>query len=324
MRDMALHDLHVAGRPGRGDAVVHRLAPGLGWLSLGLGVVQVAAPGVVSGLAGVDDSAPARAVIRLVGVRELVHAAGLLRGRRPVGWAWSRVAGDAIDLSALGWVVGSRAGRMRRRAALATAAVAGITALDLFAATRPARPAKPTGKDKTMRSDVSITVNRSVPEVFSFWRDFANLPRFMAHLERVEVLDDRRSHWVAKAPAGHAEWDAEITDEEPDRRIRWRALEPAGVPNSGEAVFASAPGGRGTEVRVRVAYRPPGGTAGAALAWLAGEEPDQQVREDLRRLKQVLECGEVLAVDERVSARGPVQRRVTQAVRRRLATGGRP
>ena len=303
-----------------GQGVTQRLAGVLGWVSLGLGVAQVAAPRAVSRFAGVDDSATAPAVVRLVGARELMHAAALLSGRTSPGWVWTRVAGDVVDLSALARAVATRRGGRRSRAALATAAVAGIAAIDVFTAARTLRAG---GRAKTVRAERLITVNRPVSEVFAFWRDFANLPRFMTHLERVEIRDDRRSHWVATAPVGHAEWDAEITAEEPDRMIAWRAVQ-ADVANSGEVTFTPAPGGRGTEVRVRLDYRPPGGSAGVVLARVAGEEPDQQVREALRNLKQVLECGEIIAVDEQVSARGPAQKRLTRFARRRLATGGRP
>jgi uncharacterized membrane protein len=170
----------------------------------------------------------------------------------------------------------------------------------------------------------AVTVDRPPAEVFAFWRDFRNLPRFMAHVERIDVLDERRSHWVAKAPTGTVEWDAEIVAEEPGRRITWRALGSPPLPNEGTVSFVPAPGGRGTEVRVGMIYQPPAGSLGVAIARLAGEEPDQQTREDLRRLKQVLECGRVVQVDERVSGRSPRQQKMTAVLRRRMATGGRP
>ena len=171
----------------------------------------------------------------------------------------------------------------------------------------------------------AITINRPVGEVFSFWRDFTNLPRFMTDLERVDVLDERRSHWVAKSSlAGALEWDAEIVKEEPNEVIAWRAVDAASVPNEGAVSFASAPGDRGTEVRVSATYRAPAGALGVRVAQIAGDDPDQQVREELRRLKQVLECGRLTEADERVSARSPRARRVTRVIRRRLATGARP
>jgi uncharacterized membrane protein len=316
MRTAGHTDLDIEVTPAhQNDGRTQRMARGLGWFSVGVGVAALAAPRGVTRLAGIDDSPAASRVVRLAGARELVQGAGLLSGRRPAGWVWSRVAGDLMDLSVLAFA--TRYATSPVRAGMAGTAVAGITAVDLLTATR-ART------DRSVRVERAVTVNRTPAEVFAFYRDFSNLPRFMTHLERVDMLGDGRSHWVAKAPLRHVEWDAEITEEVPDRAIGWRALEHAGVPNAGQVSFTPAPGGRGTEVRVRLTYRPPAGAAGVALARLAGEDPDQQVREDLRHLKQVLECGEVIEVDERVSARGAVQRRATRFLRRRLATGGRP
>ena len=150
-----------------------------------------------------------------------------------------------------------------------------------------------------------MTINRSPEEIYHFWRDFQNLPRFMDHLESVDVLDERRSHWRAKAPAGKTvEWDAEIIEDRPNELIAWRSLENADVPNTGSVRFVPAPGGRGTEVHVELKYDPPGGAVGVAIAKLFGEEPNQQVATDLRRFKQVMETGEVVQSDASIH-RGP-------------------
>ena len=139
-----------------------------------------------------------------------------------------------------------------------------------------------------------VTINASIEDVFNFWRDFEHLPRFMAHLETVRTIDDRRSHWVAKAPLGTTvEWDAEIVDERPNEFIAWRSLPGADIPNQGRVEFKKATGDRGVEVRVSLEYSPPAGKLGALAAKVFGEEPDLQVAGDLRRLKQVLEAGEV-------------------------------
>ena len=144
----------------------------------------------------------------------------------------------------------------------------------------------------------SVTVNRPAEEVYAFWRNFENLPRFMQHLESVQVSGDGRSHWRAKAPAGKTvEWDAEITEDRPNELIAWRTVEGADVPNAGVVRFVAAPGGRGTEIHVDLQYDPPAGKIGALFAKLFGEEPSQQVNGDLRRLKQVLEIGEVTQSD---------------------------
>ena len=130
-------------------------------------------------------------------------------------------------------------------------------------------------------------------EVYRFWRNFENLPRFMDHLESVAVIDEDRSHWVAKAPAGtKVEWDAVIHNEIEDELIAWRSLPGSEVNNAGSVHFEPTADGRGTEVRVILSYDPPAGKVGAAVAKLLGEEPSQQVEEDLRRFKQVMDAGE--------------------------------
>jgi uncharacterized membrane protein len=148
---------------------------------------------------------------------------------------------------------------------------------------------------KPLHVRASITVNKPADQVYSFWRDLELLPLFMIHLESVRTTGRRTSHWVAKAPAGRTvEWDARIVDDRPNELIGWRSVEGGDVPNDGTVRFAPAPGGRGTEVRVELRYDLPGGKIGALVARLFGEEPQQQVRDDLRRLKQVLETGEVV------------------------------
>jgi len=139
-----------------------------------------------------------------------------------------------------------------------------------------------------------FTVMKSPEELYSFWRNFENLPRFMKHLESVRCEGEKRSHWVANGPAGYkVEWDAEIINDEPNRLIAWRSLGGADVDNAGSVRFTSAPGDRGTEVSVTMDYIPPAGRAGAFIAKLFGRDADQMIREDLRRFKQLIETGEV-------------------------------
>lgn len=143
----------------------------------------------------------------------------------------------------------------------------------------------------------SVTVNKPRAELFSFWRNFENLPRFMNHLQEVRVLDDKRSHWVAKAPAGTSiAWDAAITDERENEVIAWHSAQDSLVHNTGSVRFHDAPGG-GTEVKVVLQYQPPAGAVGAAVARLFGEEPSQQIEEDLLRFKQLMETGELPATE---------------------------
>jgi uncharacterized membrane protein len=143
----------------------------------------------------------------------------------------------------------------------------------------------------------TVTVNLPRAEVYSFWRDFENLPLFMKHLESVTVLDARRSHWVAKAPAGtKVEWNAEITSDEPNSLIAWRSVDESDIDNSGSVRFSDAPGGRGTEVQVSLVYDAPAGALGKIVAKMFGEEPEQQIREDMRRFKCVIETGEIATI----------------------------
>jgi uncharacterized membrane protein len=150
----------------------------------------------------------------------------------------------------------------------------------------------------------SIAIDKSPEELYAFWRDFTNLPLFMRNLDSVTVLDATRSHWVAKGPAGtHVEWDAEIYNEIENELIAWRSLENADVVNAGSVRFQKAPTGHGTFVRVAMNYNPPAGTLGATLATLLGAEPAQLIKEDLRRLKQLAEAGEIATIDGQTSGR---------------------
>jgi uncharacterized membrane protein len=139
----------------------------------------------------------------------------------------------------------------------------------------------------------AVTINRPVDELFAYFRDFTKLPTFMDNVERVDVLDDRRSHWVVKAPGGKTvEWNAAITEESPNSFIAWASEDGADVPNSGRVDFRAA-GDRGTVVTATILYDPPAGTIGKVVAKLFQREPAIQARRDLRRFKQLMETGEV-------------------------------
>jgi uncharacterized membrane protein len=163
-------------------------------------------------------------------------------------------------------------------------------------------PVASVARGQGIKVEQSIKVNRPPEEVYRFWRQLENLPRFMDHLESVTMLDENRSHWVAKGPAGsRVEWDATIHNEIENELIAWRSLPGADVDNAGSVHFTLS--GNGTEVRVVLSYDPPAGKVGAAVAKLLGEEPSQQVEEDLRRFKQVIEAAETP-----VRTRNPVGR----------------
>ncbi|HEX7086506.1 MAG TPA: SRPBCC family protein [Vicinamibacterales bacterium] len=138
-----------------------------------------------------------------------------------------------------------------------------------------------------------VTIQRPRDEVYRFWRQLSNLPRFMKHLERVDEIDGRRSHWVAKAPFGRrVEWDAEIINEVDNELIGWRSLPGGDVVTAGSVRFEDRPGGA-TDVIVHLQYEPPAGRLGAWVASMVREEPSKQIRDDLRRLQWCLETGEI-------------------------------
>jgi uncharacterized membrane protein/uncharacterized protein YjeT (DUF2065 family) len=270
-----------------------QLAMALGWFSIGLGLAEVLAPKGLAKLIGARKTPSL--LLRSMGVREIIAGVGILTNPRPARWLWARVAGDAIDLSVLGAAFMSDKAEPGRLIA-ATAAVAGVTALDVIEAQRLSLDKN----DRVVRV-ASRTINRSPEEVYKFWRNFQNLPRFMSHLESVQVTGENRSHWKATAPAGMTvEWDAEIVEDRPNELIAWRSLEGADVEHSGSVRFQPAPGNRGTEVKVSMVYNPPGGVLGVGIAKLFGEEPGEQIKGDLYRFKQVMETGEVIHSDSSI------------------------
>jgi len=277
----------------------HALKPrpdGLGWFSIGLGLGGVLAPGLLARMIGVGDAKTTRVVLRLVGFRELASGVGILSSRRPAGWLWARVAGDAMDLALLTAALASPRAQ-RGRVAAATTAMAGVTALDVTQSL--ATTSTGTDDEHAVTIARSITINRPAHELYRYWCDFANLPHFMERVESVQVTGDRRSHWRAKGPLGTpVEWDAEITDDRPNELIAWHALPGAPLNHSGVVRFQRAPGGRGTEVTLEIRYAPPGGAVTATLARAISAAPEQIVQEDLRRFKQLMETGEIVVGGE--------------------------
>jgi uncharacterized membrane protein len=274
------------------------LVKGLGGASLGLGLTEVLAPGKVTALAGVDDTTRSRLVIRALGLRECGHAAALLFG--PNKLVWTRVAGDALDLALLITGLANSRRPRRGRGAVSAVALAGIAGADLYAAlgtTRNGGAGRHANAPRHRTLRAAVTVRRAPEDVYRFWRDLENLPAFMYHLKSVTADSGNRSHWVANAPIGQSvQWDAQITEDEPNKRIAWQSLAGSPVENGGSVQFTHAPGD-GTEVRVTLSYHIPGGVLGKAAATVFGESPEQQVNDDLRRLKQILETGQVLRSD---------------------------
>ncbi|MBP2311173.1 SRPBCC family protein [Azospirillum soli] len=313
---MAIQDMRHAHDRRRGRQPSERdeqLSRALGWFSIGLGLAEIAAPDTVARLIGIPDDDGNRTMLRAFGLREVANGVGILAQPRESGWLWARVGGDLMDLAFLGNNARHRDAQPNRIAA-AAAAVAGVAALDVLAGQRIGQQfgQGQSGTGRSWTGDIhvrqTVAINRPPEAIYGFWRDFRNLPQFMSHLEHVEVLDERRSHWVAKAPAGRTVvWDAEVTEDRPNELLAWRSLEGADVDNSGEVRFERAPGGRGTIVRVEMRYNPPGGVIGAMVAKLFGEEPQMQVRDDLRRLKQVLETGSVTVAEGSMALSHPAQ-----------------
>jgi uncharacterized membrane protein len=163
----------------------------------------------------------------------------------------------------------------------------------------------PYGKGRSGKIHVSksVTINKSQDELYEFWRNPENLPQFMSHLESVKRIDNKRSHWKAKAPFGSSvEWEAEITSDQQNERIGWQSVENSDVPNSGVVEFLPT-SNRGTEVRVTLTYEPPAGKIGSLIAKLFGEEPGQQVEDDLRHFKQLMESGTITTIEGQTSGR---------------------
>lgn len=156
---------------------------------------------------------------------------------------------------------------------------------------------------KGVRVEEAVTINAPPEQIYAFWRNFENLPRFMHNLESVSVHEGGRSHWVAKGPAGtKVDWEAEIINEIPNELIGWRSVNGSQVDNAGSVHFTSA-GDRGTEVKVVLRYDPPAGVLGAAVSKILGEDPAMNVQEDLRRLKMLIETGEIATIEGQPAGR---------------------
>jgi len=226
---------------------------------------------------GVNISEPERWAMLLGGSALLLN--GLLR-RSPGGWGLALLGGGLIGIGA------TRQCPVYRAADVSTAEE------DQTDSNQGA--AGNTTSSQGIWVEKSVTINRPAEELYRFWRDFENLPRFMKHLESVLIIDDKRSHWVVRAPIGRTvEWDAEITADEENEMITWQSLENADVESAGLVRFQPLSHDRGTQVDVLLRYSPPGGAIGATIAKFFGEEPSQQIREDLRRFKNLMEAGEI-------------------------------
>ncbi|BAZ53589.1 cyclase/dehydrase [Nostoc sp. NIES-4103] len=160
------------------------------------------------------------------------------------------------------------------------------------------------GMNKPIKVEKTVTINKPADELYRFWHNFENLPQFMKHLKFVKVYNEKRSHWIANAPLGNSvEWDADILEDRENEFISWASVEGADVDNSGFVRFQKAPGDRGTEVKVVLEYNIPGGALAAAIAKVFGEEPEQQIGDDLRRFKMLMEAGEIATTEGQPTGR---------------------
>ncbi|MDB4960172.1 MAG: hypothetical protein JWP01_171 [Myxococcales bacterium] len=224
----------------RGDGKVGTLSKGLGWLSVGLGVAEMAAPAALARLIGVQPDRRTRTTLRLFGAREIAHAIGIFAKPRQPMPVWSRVLGDAIDLSFLAWAMKSKRTNTERMVG-AVVAVLGVTVLDVFAGTSLQR----TGRvQRPHTKKMSVTINRPLQEVSQRWR---------------EVAGDLSS--------------------------------------KGQVTFRTAPGGRGTEVSLEI---PTPGRLKMAAGRLLHNDAEQMADGDLRKVKQLIEVGEIVHSDSSI------------------------
>ncbi|MDB5808669.1 MAG: Cyclase/dehydrase [Betaproteobacteria bacterium] len=291
---------------------VHKVARGLAWFSVGVGIAEILFPRTLAKMIGTPTASTT--LLRIFGLREIAAGALIFNpGRLRATGMWARVVGDAADLSSLAAAYGCPNTTNRRALTAATAGVVALTALDVVCAREVSKEAGLMAESGALRVTKTITINRSPGEVYEFWRNLENLPRFMYHVEEVHVISPQRSRWTVKAPAGGTvHWNADITAEVPGEMLGWRTTNDADVENSGTVRFEPGTGGRGTVVRVDLEYRPPGHMAGAALAMMFNRSPHQQVEDDLRRLKQFLETGDLVRSDASPEGTGRVAQRPAQ------------
>lgn len=159
-------------------------------------------------------------------------------------------------------------------------------------------------KSADIKTKHAVTILRPPSEVYAFWRDFKNLATFMKDIERIDVVSQTRSHWVVHLKSGpKAEWDADITEDIPGQAISWASVQGSEVETSGSVWFEKATGNQGTVVRLMMDYKVPGGKFAELAAFLTGESPEILIKTNLKRLKALLETGEIPTVQGQPSGR---------------------
>ena len=260
----------------------------LGWFGIALGSAQLLAPRALGTLIGVKDRPW---TLRALGVRELASGTGILAQPQQPAWLWSRVAGDAMNLTLLGLALRSR--RARVRLGVAAGAVALVTAADVLCSRQLSRGGA-RELAQPLQLYATIIVQRPAEALYRYWRELSNLPRFMLYLSEVTELERGRSHWIAESPTGrHIEWDSEITDDRLNEMIAWRALPGAPLGLSGSVHFERASNNQGTLVRLRVQSSGRDLTGLRLLRAVTRETLKQQ----LLRFKQLMETGEIATTE---------------------------
>jgi uncharacterized membrane protein len=284
-------------------ATIDAVARNLGWFSLGLGLAQVLAPRQIARLTGVPDDEEAEAIMRLVGIREIGAGLAVLTPAKPTPGLWARVAGDAIDLALLSRALSSPRSD-RGRVLFTIASILGITVVDATVSMRvtqepdayfEAKQARP------IRATAAITINAPASEVYAWWAGFQRLPQFMQDAASVEMTGDGKSRWTFSAPGGvNVAWDIEVSESRPNEQIAWRTGEGAPFSATGRVRFRSAPRDQGTEVIFDAEVQPPGGELGKTVVGAMAQALGAKLGNDLRRLKQLIELGEVVRSDDSV------------------------
>lgn len=275
-----------------------QVAHGLGVFSLCLGLAELLAPKRIGGYLGMEHRSR---LLRVYGLREIGSGAGILARSDPSPGVWARVGGDALDLAALGTELVSGNNTRKSRVAVATAAIASITAIDIVTA----RQLSDAGQRRAGSSrsgvktvDRTVTIGKSPDELYRLWRDSQTLPRVMHHAAAITVTDATHAHWKVDAPLGRTfEWDTEIVEDRPGELVRWKSLPGDAIPNEGSVTFRPGPRDWGTEVSLGLTFSPPGGLLGAATTVLPDAISKVAVSKALYRFKSLAETGEIPRTD---------------------------
>lgn len=271
------------------NGIAKNLANGLGWFSIGLGVAELVMPEQMEKVIGVRDRGKRRNVLRAYGAREIAAGLAILSQPRQPGWLWTRVAGDIVDLATLGSAM--RTPDVRRgRVAIATAAVAGVTVLDVIAGAKLSHV-------EPFRGEAAVLINRPPEDLYNFWRDPSNLVALEPWLESVHPLGNQQWRWRAKAAGRMLEIETQVTEDEPNRLLAWRSTENSPVLMRGRIEFQPATANHGTRVRARLEMHGPVALA-ARPASALGLGPELRLEQHLRRFKQLMETGEIARTHE--------------------------